>query len=140
MDRVRNAATGALIAAAVLAPAALAAGATSHAPVFETKTVGCGIADASGPSGQVLCSATKGIPKPKGQNDGDPYVSLGRTGKPTLVLISQDSFGTDKFAQLKPGARWSSHGVTCTIGNPAVTCTNSSKHGFTIGNGKYKAF
>jgi hypothetical protein len=35
---------------------------------------------------------------------------------------------------------WSNLGVTCKVNGKAVTCTNAAKHGFTIGNRKYKSF
>lgn len=140
MTRARNAILiGAIASVAVAVPVAAAAGSTSHASIFGTKTVGCGIAIASVTPGQLLCNAW-GIPKPKGQNDGDPYVTLAKTGKPQLVLVSQDSFRNVKPASLKSGDTWSKNGFTCTVGSPTVTCKNASGHGFTIGNRHYKAF
>jgi hypothetical protein len=65
--------------AAAIPAAALASGSTSHANTFDTKNVGCGIAIASVPSGQLLCSA-RGVPKPKGHGVGDPFVTLAKTG------------------------------------------------------------
>jgi hypothetical protein len=56
------------------------------------------------------------------------------------VLESQTPIEGSKPTTLKKGSRWSSFGVTCTLAAKTVTCKNKSDHGFTIGNGKYKAF
>ena len=59
---------------------------------------------------------------------------------PQLILISQDTFATDKIETLSPGSTWSRRSVTCTVAEKTVTCKNRSKHGFTIGHGHYKSF
>jgi hypothetical protein len=141
----RIAAIGApLLAASVLLPATAIAAGTSHASVWQNKakTVECGITANVISRKDMLCSA-KGIPRPKHSNPnvGDPFVQLAKTGKAKLVLISQNSFPAKaKVHTLATGTTWSSRGMTCTIGAKSVTCKNGSHHGFTIGNGHYKAF
>ena len=96
---------------------------------------------AHGKPNTLLCGA-KGVPKPKGTPKGapgDPMVQITKSGKPRLVLISQDSFVSNHSVFLSNGTTWSSVGVTCKV-DPTVTCTNGSGHGFKIGNGKYKPF
>jgi hypothetical protein len=92
----------------------------------------------------LLCSAKK-VPAPPhtNSNDGDPgFVSLGKTGKPKLLRLSQDSFVSGHLTKLTAGSKWSGLGITCTITTKSVTCKNTSGHGFTIGgSGKgYKSF
>lgn len=128
--------------ALIAAPVAAGKTTTSHALLFQNKarTMDCGV-EAPLPGHQaslVLCSAA-GIPRPPG-NVGDPFVQIGRQGKPKVVLVSQNEFETSKITTLKPGATWSNVGVTCKVASKTVTCKNASKHGFTIGNGKYKPF
>ena len=90
---------------------------------------------------ELLCTMRPGVPRPKhGGNVGDPYVQIAATGLPQLVLISQDSYVTSKLKTLAPGTTWKSVGVTCTVASAIVTCSNGSRHGFTIGNHKYKSF
>jgi hypothetical protein len=124
------------------APIAAAKTTTSHALLFQNQahTMDCGV-KAPLPhhrASLVLCSAA-GIPRPKGAV-GDPFVQIGRQGKSKVVLVSQNEFATSKLATLKSGATWSNLGVTCKVSGRTVTCKNGSKHGFTIGNGKYKPF
>jgi hypothetical protein len=92
----------------------------------------------------VLCSA-KPIPAPKHTSsvDGDPgFVSIGKTGKPTLLRLSQDSFEGTTPKTEKAGTTWTYNGVSCTIAAKSVTCRNKSGHGFEIyGGGKnYRSF
>ncbi len=115
---------------------------TSHALLFENqaRTVDCGVEiplPHKKPS-LVLCVAA-GIPRPKGPV-GDPFVQIGKKGKPKVVLVSQNEFETSKATKLGAGATWTNLGVSCKVTGKPVTCTNASKHGFTIGNGKYKSF
>jgi hypothetical protein len=93
---------------------------------------------------QVLCSAKK-IPAPPhtSSRDGDPgFVSIGPTGKPKLLRLSQNSFVSHKLKTLTAGTTWKFNGVSCTVAATTVTCKNKSKHGFTLeGSGKgYKSF
>jgi hypothetical protein len=129
--------TGALLPAAAVA-------ATSHVDLFQNKreTMVCGIEASVLSRTTVLCGA-RGIPRPphSSPNVGDPNVALSRTGRPKLVLISQDSFVSGaKTATLASGATWTRRGVTCKVAAKTVTCSNSSRHGFTIGNGHYRSF
>ncbi len=139
----RRLATGLSMLALAAVPAAAAAKATtSHAKLFRNKanTVTCGIKlplPSHTPT-LVLCSAV-GIPKAK-TGVGDPFVQIGRTGKPKLILVSQDEYETNTATKLSSGATWSNLGVTCKVSGKKVTCTNTSGHGFTIGNLKYKSF
>jgi hypothetical protein len=138
MSRARSvAALGAV--AAIAAPAAASLAATSHAKLWQNKakTVVCGIKRPRS-SKLVICSS-KDVPKAK-KGVGDPFVQLGKTGKPKLVLESQSPFQGSNPATLGKGSTWSSFGVTCTVASKTVTCKNKSKHGFTIGSGKYKSF
>lgn len=67
-------------------------------------------------------------------------MTLAATGKPPLVLFSQDTYPSSTTPRtLGAGRTWSSRGVTCKIGAHAVTCKNGAKHGITFGNGYYKA-
>jgi hypothetical protein len=134
------AATG-VIAACAFASSSLAS--TSHAKFWQNPThnVACGIMIGGK---QVLCSSLK-VPAPPHttSKDGDPgFVSIGKTGKPTLLRLSQDSFVSDHVVTLSKGAKWSSLGVTCTLGAKSVRCTNASGHGFEIYGPKkgYKSF
>jgi hypothetical protein len=138
MSRVRTVAVAGA-AAAIAVPAATSLAAISHAKFWQNKakTVVCGIKNPSS-SKLVICSS-KGVPKAK-SGVGDPFVQIGKTGKPKLVLESQTPFQGHHPATLSKGSTWSSLGVTCTIASKTVTCKNKSKHGFTIGNGKYKKF
>jgi hypothetical protein len=132
-----------LILTGALLPAAAAA-ATSHAHLFQNKreTVVCGIEASALSRTAVLCSA-RGVPRPphSSPNVGDPNVALSRTGRPKLVLISQDSYVPGaKIATLASGSVWMQRGVKCKVDAKTVTCSNPSRHGFTIGNGHYHSF
>jgi hypothetical protein len=135
-------ATGLAALALTAAPAAMAApGPPNHSKLFNNKagTVTCGLEIAlPHKPHQVLCSAT-GIPRAK-TGVGDPFVQIARTGKPHLVLVSQNEYQTNTAVKLGTGSSWQRTGVICTVAGKSVTCTNTSSHGFTIGNGKYKAF
>jgi hypothetical protein len=129
-------ATGALAAAGI-------ASAASAPKLWQNPThkVDCGIMIGGK---NVLCSA-KPIPAPPHTNstDGDPgFVSIGKTGKPKLLRLSQDSFEGSKTGTEKSGTTWTFNGVNCTIAAKSVTCKNKSGHGFEIyGGGKnYKSF
>jgi hypothetical protein len=125
---------------AVAAPAALAGTSVSHSNFWQNhaKTAVCGKRITVG-SFHLLCSA-QGIPRPStGSQGGDPFVVLRRTGRPHLVLLSQREFPGGNPQTLADGSKWSKDGITCTL-NHKVTCKNTSGHGFTIGNGKYKSF
>ena len=142
MSRTRTAAVlGA--AAAIAAPAASALASTSHATLWHNKadTVVCGVEihAASKPAKYLICSA-KGIPKAK-TGVGDPFVQIAKTGKAQLVLESQRPFVGSQAKTIAGGDEWQRLGVTCTVGSgKTVSCQNSSKHGFKIGNGSYKSF
>ncbi len=142
MPRIRTiAALGATFA--VAAPVAVSLASTSHANLFQTKgkTAECGIEiHAPHKAGKwVLCQAN-GVPKAK-HGVGDPAVQISKTGKPQLILISQDSFVGHHAVTLKPGATWSSLGVTCKIlTTKKINCSNTSGHGFKTGDGHYKSF
>jgi hypothetical protein len=134
------AALGAL--ALVTAPAA-AASSPSHAPLWlnRAKTLDCGIALPALSKKLVLCSGG-GIPRPRHSdvNEGDPFVQIAATGKPQLVLISQDVFAATKESTLASGSTWSSRGVTCQVVGKTALCFNRSNHGFLIGSGHYTSF
>lgn len=138
----RQIATGvAALALAAVPTAALAKFTPNHSKLFRNKanTVNCGLEiPVPGHQHMVLCSAA-GIPRAK-TGEGDPFVQMGRTGKAQLVLVSQDEYETNKATILGTGSSWGRAGVVCTVAGKKVTCTNRSSHGFTIGNGKYKAF
>lgn len=141
VSRVRRVAPlVALVALAVFAASSIAA--TSHAKLFQNKSKSaiCGVKihAPKKPATVVICSAT-GIPKAK-SGVGDPFVQIKKTGKAQLILQSQNPFVGKKATNLSKGSTWSRLGVTCTVAAKTVTCKNQSKHGFTIGNGKYKSF
>jgi hypothetical protein len=134
-----------IAASGVIATGAVAAaGAAASAPKLwqnPTHKVVCGIMLGGK---NVLCSA-KPVPAPPhtSSKDGDPgFVSIGKTGKPKLLRLSQDSFEGSKTATEKAGTTWNFNGVSCTIAATSVTCKNKSSHGFEIyGGGKnYKSF
>jgi hypothetical protein len=117
---------------------------TSHVAVWEDPglNVICGVENQVISKTKVLCQGT-GVPRPPhaSPNEGDPGVTLAATGKPQLVLISQDSYPPNATPRtLGAGRTWSSRGVTCKISTHAVTCKNGAKHGITLRNGHYKAF
>ncbi|MGO9753706.1 MAG: hypothetical protein ACLP8S_11450 [Solirubrobacteraceae bacterium] len=132
-------AVGVLVAAAIPATAAAT---TSNANLFQnpSKTAVCGIEIHAShtPATELLCSA-KGIPRTK-HGTGDPFVQIGATGSPELVLISQDSYVSNTLKTLPKGTLWSSIGVTCHIGSGTILCFNGDNHGFLIGNSKYRSF
>jgi hypothetical protein len=137
--------TRALAAAAVVGAAALPATAvakTSNAQLFQNpkKNVVCGIEihATNKPATELLCNGP-GIPRAK-QGVGDPFVQISATGAPQLVLISQNSYVTNKVKTLSKGTLWSSLGVTCNIGTNTILCFNGDNHGFVIGNKKYTSF
>jgi Domain of unknown function (DUF4232) len=138
--------TRTLAAAGVLATAHAAAAAAANAPAISqaklfwnpAKTAACGIEGPSRKPTKVLCSA-RGIPRPTGRV-GDPYAQIAATGRPRLVLISQDSYMTNKATTLTKGTLWRSLGVTCGIGSSTILCFNRDNHGFLIGDGGYRSF
>jgi hypothetical protein len=128
--------------AAVAAPTVASAASTAKLWQNKAHTVTCGIEihAPKKPADTLLCGA-RGIPRPKnGGPAGDPFVQITKRGRAQLVLISQASWVGKRTATLRTGATWSSVGVTCTIAAKTVTCKNKSRHGFTIGNRKYKSF
>jgi hypothetical protein len=139
----RNVATGfAALAIAAVPAVALAKPTPIHSKLFRNKlgTVTCGV-EIPLPGHHahwVLCSAV-GIPPAK-TGTGDPFVQVARTGKPQLVLVSQDEYETNHATVLGTGSSWGKLGVVCTVAGKTVTCTNHGGHGFTIGNHKYKSF
>ena len=136
-------AIGAVIAATT-ASAAAPAKPVSHAALWEDPglNVICGVENPALSKTKVLCQG-QGVPRPphSSPNEGDPAVTLAASGKPQLVLISQDSYVPGATARnLGAGRTWSSRGVRCTTSAHAVTCRNPAKHGFTLRNHHYKAF
>jgi hypothetical protein len=116
----------------------------SHAALWEDPglNVVCGVENPALSRTKVLCQGP-GVPRPphSSPNEGDPAVTLAASGKPQLVLISQDSYIPGATARnLGAGRTWSSRGVRCTTSAHAVTCTNAKKHGFTLRNHHYKSF
>jgi len=128
--------------ALIAAPAAVASG-PSHASLWQNqaKTLDCGNENSAFSKKFVLCSA-QGVPRPShsSPNVGDPFVQLAATGKPVLILISQDTFATNKIKTLASGSTWSSRGVTCHVSGKTALCFNGDNHGFLIGNGHYQSF
>jgi hypothetical protein len=143
--------TMAILMAAVMATAATASASgvpvtkpTSHTAVWEDPALNviCGIENKVISQTRVLCQGPR-VPRPPHStpSEGDPAVTLAATGKPQLVLISQDSYPpTAMVRDLGAGRTWSSRGVTCKISAHAVTCKNGAKHGFTFRNKHYKGF
>jgi hypothetical protein len=128
--------------AALLAAPAVADAVTSHTSVWETKTVVCGIESPDLSKTGVLCQA-RGVPRPPhgSIDEGDPGVVIEAHGRPQLILMSQDEYpANSKIMTLSNGTDWRARGVTCEIARTIVTCKNESKHGFTIGNGRYEHF
>jgi disulfide bond formation protein DsbB len=140
----RTAAVAAALAASGVIAASSAAS-TSHTKLWTNPKglVACGIMNTSPPNTEVLCSS-QSIPAPPHSNasQGDPgFVRIGKTGKPKLLRLSQDSFVGTHATKLHAGTTWSGLGVTCQIASKSVTCTNKSSHGFEInGSKKYRSF
>lgn len=131
----------ALINAAVLALAAPVALAASHAHFWQNRETSlvCGYRTSARPATQLICSA-KGIPRPKGVKDGDGgFVVLGARGRAKPIVTFQSEFPAGTPVTLANGTTWMGLGITCSVG-AKVTCRNKSRHGFTIGRGRYKAF
>jgi hypothetical protein len=117
---------------------------TSHAKLFEnpSRTAVCGVEIhvRHKPATELLCGA-RHIPRPKqGGPVGDPFVQLAATGKPKLVLISQDSYVSSKAQRLAKGTLWRALGITCSIGLSRIRCHNRDHHGFVIGRRRYRSF
>lgn len=133
-----------LVAAGLLAAAHTSTAAAltiSKAKLFQNpaKTAICGIEIHLTPRPtEVLCSA-RGVPRPKGRA-GDPYVQIAATGRPRLILVSQDSYVTNTLTTLSTGTLWRSLGVSCSIGTSTILCFNRNNHGFLIGKRAYRAF
>ncbi|HEY1523196.1 MAG TPA: hypothetical protein VGF70_09310 [Solirubrobacteraceae bacterium] len=126
------------LACAVAAPVALAT--TSNTKFWQNPkhTAVCGKRIGQR-SFQLLCSA-KGIPRPKsGGSTGDPFVVLGKTGRPKIVLLSQREFPAGNPKTLANHSDWAKNGISCGV-SQKVICSNTSNHGFVIGDGKYKTF
>jgi hypothetical protein len=147
MTRLRTAGVIAALAttAALMPVAALAASSRSTLWQNHARTAVCGIElRAATHNATVLLCSAKGVPGAKGTTNeaGDPFVTLPTTGKPKLVRVSQYQFEnqSDKPTTLAGGTKWSTKGITCEVSTGrTVTCTNKSGHGFTIGNGHYRA-
>lgn len=138
MTHTRKLLVATVVAGAAAAPAALAA--TSSANFWQNHS-GSAVCGKRTPwnSFQLLCSA-KGIPRPQGGGQGgDPFVVLGRIGRPHVVLLTQNEFPPGSPQTLPNGTLWSRDGINCTVAE-RVTCRNTKGHGFTIGNGKYRSF
>jgi hypothetical protein len=134
---VRKLALTTILAGTAAVPAALAA---STAKFWQNPqhTAVCG-KRIDQKSFQLLCSA-KGIPRPKtGHQGGDPFVVLGRTGRPQLVLLSQREFPAGNPRTLANHSDWKKNGISCGVFRKVI-CSNASNHGFVIGDGKYKSF
>ena len=148
MKRKHYIAPLAIVIAAVItaaaASAALGTQPTSHAHLWEDNALNvvCGVENPALSKTRVLCQGS-GVPRPphSSPNEGDPAVTLAATGKPQLVLISQDSYIPGAVAAiLGAGRTWSSRGVTCKTTATTVTCKNAGNHGFTFHKHRYKAF
>jgi hypothetical protein len=146
----------------VLAPAVIAIGAvlatsgataapnpqvskpTSHTAVWEDSALGviCGVENTVLSKTKVLCQGPHlPLPPNSSPNGGDRAVTLAASGKPKLLLISQDSYPpTATIRTFGAGRTWSSRGVTCKTSAHSVTCKNGAKHGFTFTKSHYKAF
>ena len=142
----RLAALAAVAASGAIATGALAATSSAHsAPKFWAEPDPQGrLRDHDRRQGRALQrQADPGAPKHTSSVDGDPgFVSIGKTGKPTLLRLSQDSFEGTAPKTETAGTTWTYNGVSCTIAAKSVTCKNKSGHGFEIyGGGKnYKSF
>jgi hypothetical protein len=151
VKRKLSTATSAILIAAVIATWAAAAASgvpvskpVSHTAVWEDPALNviCGIENRVISKTNVLCQGPH-VPRPPhtSPNEGDPAVTLAATGKPQLVLISQDSYpSTATPRTLGAGRTWSARGVTCKISAHGVTCRNGANHGITFRNGHYKSF
>lgn len=150
MARKLSLAAAMTVVAVVVAPGAFAASAAgakkpvSHASLWEDPALNviCGVENPALSRTNVLCQGP-GVPRPphSSPSEGDPGVVLVASGRPQLVLISQDSYRQGAVARdLGAGRTWSSRGVTCTTTPHAVRCANAQKHGFTLRNHRYRAF
>lgn len=132
------------VMAAALACAPVGSAADSRTELWSNQagTVECGFeAHAPGTNlTHVLCAA-RGLPRPS-RGVGDPFVEISATGRPKVVRRSQYSWASMGTADvLKKGAQWrSGMGVRCAVLGRTVRCSNRSRHGFTVGSGRFKAF
>src|SRR5690348_11713166 len=116
-----------ILAGAIAAPAALAVTSSTKFWQNPKHTAVCGKRIGQ-KSFQLLCSA-KGIPRPKnGGPVGDPFVVLGRTGRPKIVLLSQDEFPPGKPKTLANHSDWKKDGIECGVFRKVI-CSNTSNHG-----------
>jgi hypothetical protein len=68
----------------------------------------------------------------------DPYVGFRPHGKALLGQRGDYAgYSNVKRATLKPGDRWTWHGIRCTAATNTITCRNLDGNGFTIGPGGY---
>jgi hypothetical protein len=151
VKRKLSMATVAILIGAGVATAAAAAASgvpltepVSHTAVWEDSSLNviCGVENRVISKTKVLCQGPR-VPRPphSSPNEGDPAVTLAATGKPQLVLISQDSYpSTATPRTLGAGRTWSARGVTCKISAHAVSCRNGANHGITFRPGHYKSF
>lgn len=140
MTRPRQLIAVAAVLSVVAIPAAVAGASASHASFWTNRaaTADCGVRITL-KRFELLCAAS-GVPRPKHPvSTGDPFVVLAQTGRPQLVLLSQDEFPGGSPKTLSNGSTWSKNGIRCTLARK-VRCTNRSHHGFTIGNGRYVPF
>jgi hypothetical protein len=68
----------------------------------------------------------------------DPYVGFKPRGKAVLAERGDYAgYSNVKRATLRPGDRWSWHGITCVAGPNTIACRNLSRRSFTIGPNGY---
>lgn len=90
---------------------------------------------------RLLCSSPV-VPSPKrGVGDGG-NVFLGSEGRPSLALLSQDSFVASHQVKLSEGTIWSVGPLflSCRVSSRQVRCENQTHHGFTITRRAYHPF
>jgi hypothetical protein len=92
---------------------------------------------------RLLCRASP-IPTPKTATSLGlgHFVTLQKTGSPQRIRLHEYAWvqPNPKAAGLTAGDTWAASGVTCTITEAAVRCSNTAGHGFTITRTTYKAF
>ena len=92
----------------------------------------------------LLCAAN-GVPRAKGGGTaGYAFVRIAAGGRARLLVLTKTAFVGALQGHLptplRCGVTWSSLGVSCRIQAKTVRCSNSSRHGFTIGNGEWRPF
>jgi hypothetical protein len=139
--RARRLALGVAIPALLCAPLLIPSAAdartirTANVYAYGEGDVNCYVVAYGGTGIECLSQA---VPSGGGSNgaEGDGYVALRRTGPIRIGARSDFPGYSAKRRKLHVGDTWrpvhGARGVVCTLRRAGLTCTNRSRHGFTI--------